>query len=150
MEEAPPAAASAATAAGAEVSTNQTIYINNLNEKIKLDGTFHFCWMCCFWRVCVLCLVNWYLVVVNSCADRIEEIAARGVFAVRQNTGGFGVQNPKAQGASMGCVWGGVFRHQCASPNARISVLRQAYGMNLCILLVFCPLWLRFGDLHNL
>lgn len=37
MEEAPPAAASAATAAGAEVSTNQTIYINNLNEKIKLD-----------------------------------------------------------------------------------------------------------------
>lgn len=42
MEEAPPAAASAATAAGSEVSLNQTIYINNLNEKIKLDGIISF------------------------------------------------------------------------------------------------------------
>jgi len=24
---------------GSEVSPNQTIYINNLNEKVKLDGT---------------------------------------------------------------------------------------------------------------
>lgn len=26
---------------GSEVSPNQTIYINNLNEKIKLDGIFN-------------------------------------------------------------------------------------------------------------
>lgn len=41
MDEAPPAAppaAPAAAGAGPETTANQTIYINNLNEKIKLDG----------------------------------------------------------------------------------------------------------------
>lgn len=39
MDEAPPAAAAApAAATGPESTANQTIYINNLNEKIKLDG----------------------------------------------------------------------------------------------------------------
>lgn len=31
-------AAAAASKGGSEVSPNQTIYINNLNEKVKLDG----------------------------------------------------------------------------------------------------------------
>ena len=35
-------AAAAANKAGSEVTPNQTIYINNLNEKVKLDGNIFF------------------------------------------------------------------------------------------------------------
>lgn len=99
MEEAPPAPAPAPPPppAGSETATNQTIYINNLNEKIKLDGIIsdgsieNFA----FWWVSVL-FGGLILVSSKTYGDRIEEIAARGVFAVRENTGGIGLQNPKA------------------------------------------------------
>ena len=66
-------------------------------------------------------MIDWW-----SC--RVEEVAARGVLAVREDTGGAGVQDAEAQGAGVGGLRGRVLRHQCASPNAGLSFLRQTHG----------------------
>ena len=76
------AAAAAANKAGSEVTQNQTIYINNLNEKVKLDGniTFFFFFLLVF------------LVVMGTVINyRGEEVAEGSVLSVRKDSGGVGV-----------------------------------------------------------
>lgn len=69
----------------------------------------------------IVFLIDWW-------SRRVEEVSARGVLAVWEDTGGAGVQDAKAQGAGVGGLRGRVLRHQCASPNAGLSFLRQAHG----------------------
>ena len=59
---------------------------------------------------------------------RAKEVAEGGVFTVWEDIGRFGVQDAEAQRASLGRLRGRLFSHQCASPNAGLSLLRQAYG----------------------
>lgn len=115
---------------GNEVPQNMTIYINNLNEKIKLEGT------CAHTPTHPLSLelsvshaqAKRIVFLIDCWSRRVEEVAARGVLAVREDTGGAGVQDAEAQGAGVGGLRGRVLRHQCASPNAGLSFLRQAHG----------------------
>lgn len=76
-------AAAAANKAGSEVTQNQTIYINNLNEKIKLDGNIIFFF---FFFLLV------FLVVMGTVINyRGEEVAEGSVLSVRKDSGGVGV-----------------------------------------------------------
>ena len=122
--------------AGAEIPPNMTIYINNLNEKIKLDGT-QFPFLIIFWTYflefgevnygrnvfLVFCFLGYYY--------RVEEVAECGVLSVWEDIGGFSVQDAEAQGPSLGYLRRRLFCHQCSSPNAGLPLLRQAYGTNL-------------------
>jgi hypothetical protein len=115
---------------GNEIPPNMTIYINNLNEKIKLEGTLtHSLTRTLSLELSVsnarakriVFLIDWW-------SRRVEEVSACGVLAVWEDTGGAGVQDAEAQGAGVGGLRGRVLRHQCASPNAGLSFLRQAHG----------------------
>ena len=92
---------------GTEVPPNVTIYINNLNEKIKLEGK-HYSTMSITHSLTnsrslqeriVLNLWELGLFII-----RVEEVSARGVLAVREDIGGAGLQDSEAQRPSLGCV----------------------------------------------
>lgn len=58
--------AAEATPTGGDVTPNMTIYINNLNEKIKLDGTYIY-WLCDFFSfpsVGMLGIGDWFMVMI--------------------------------------------------------------------------------------
>lgn len=78
---------------GSEVSPNQTIYINNLNEKVKLDGDLRFFLLLSSYYL--LLLLGFELIEISLLffffLYRAEEIAECCVLSVRKDTGGIGV-----------------------------------------------------------
>lgn len=64
---------------------------------------------------------------------RVEEVAARGVLAVREDSGGAGVQDAEAQRSSVGRLRGRLLRVQCPSTNAGFPFLWQAHGTSISI-----------------
>ena len=68
---------------GSDVPPNQTIYINNINEKIKLDGNFALI------SSITLVLFSFLIFAYN----RAEEVAKCGVFSIREDIRGIGIQD---------------------------------------------------------
>lgn len=132
---------------GTEVPPNVTIYINNLNEKIKLEGK-HYSTMSITHALCInesfWIYGNWDFFFLI----RVEEVSARGVLAIWEDIGCAGLQDSEAQRPSLGCVRWSFLCHQCASPNAGLPILRQAHGIFLWKNLKFS--FMDFWGLCNL
>lgn len=88
-----------------EIPPNMTIYINNLNEKIKLEGILRGVASLMVWNV------MWFFIVLLLGESRIEEVAERGFLTVREDSGSIGFQDLEAQRTGLGCVRRSLFRH---------------------------------------
>ncbi len=121
-----------------DVRPNCTIYINNLNEKVKKEGknmlrylnscdiTDACCllWMPTYFRSFLICFQ------LKFCFCRIEEVSLCHLFPVWANHGHSGSENSKNEGTSLCHFQRGYLSHQCIEGDAGLPLLWQTNGKN--------------------
>ena len=101
----------------ADVPPNQTIYVNNLYEKLSKTGeSAKLCWI-------LLCTELFQTLANAFCACRPQKMLVRNILPVREDSGRRCYENIQVEGAGLGCLCRHQLCNKCTPSHARLSLL---------------------------